>query len=120
MERMKQNALDILRQANRSLSRFFDRFGVPLPGTADEVEALLQLEETLHAVGVLLLDGRLRDAGNSELQTEIARYRQSLVALRRQLSLMQDSAMACRARLYSREEHLHAVRAWCSASRDTQ
>jgi hypothetical protein len=119
MERVNPSALDLLRQANASIVRFLDRSGSPAPGTADEVEALLQIEETLHAVGVLL-DRDLQDTGDSELHSEIAHYRQNLVALRSQLSLMHAAATACQARLSSREDHLHAVRAWCSTSREIQ
>ncbi|MGB8772279.1 MAG: hypothetical protein WCC92_21905 [Candidatus Korobacteraceae bacterium] len=121
MERMNQNAhLDLLRQANASLVRFLDRsFGTPSLGTDEELNALLGVEETLRSVGVLL-DGRLQSTPDLAIREELARYRENLLSLHRELSLMHDSATACRARLYSRQDHLHAVKAWCVASRDTR
>jgi hypothetical protein len=121
MERMNQNAhLDLLRQANASLIRFLDRsFGAPALGTDEELEALLGVEETLRSVGVLL-GGGLQSTRDLAIREELARYRENLVWLRSELSVMQDCAIACRARLYSRQDHLHAVRAWCIASRETR
>ena len=119
MERLNQNALDLLRQANARLMRFFDRSGAPVSGTSEEVEALLHLEETLQSVGVLLVGG-VQHIDDLALREELALYRENLVSLRRELSVMQDSATALRARLYSRQDHLQAVKAWCVASRDTR
>ena len=56
----------------------------------------------------------------NQLKEEIARYRENLLHLRRELSAMQMSAHHSRARLFIREEHLHAAQAWCEANRSTR
>jgi len=65
-------------------------------------------ECTLHAVGGWL-DGRLQKSADHEVRQELARYRENLLRLRRELANMQESAVGCRARLYSRQKHLHAA-----------
>ncbi len=121
MERLNSKAhLETLRRANACLIGFLQQFSdVAVVGTDSEVEALQLVEVTLQSVGVLLNDG-LQNTEELSVREEFARYRDNLVSLRRQLSVMQDSATACRSRLYSRQQHLQAVRAWCGASRDTQ
>ncbi len=120
MERVKQNPhFDLLRQANASLVRFLDQPSAEVAlGTDEEVETLLQLEKTLRSVGVLLAGG-VQDTSNANIREELARYRANLVSLRRELSLMQERAIACRAKLCSRRDHLQAAKAWCTASRQT-
>ena len=97
--------LELLRRANAHFGGFFERFAAaPVMGSYEEVEALLQVECTLHAVGGWL-DGRLQKSADHEVRQELAN--------------MQESAVGCRARLYSRQKHLHAAQAWCAASRET-
>jgi hypothetical protein len=112
--------LELLRRANAHFGRFFERFAdAPVMGTDEEVEALLQVERTLHSIGVLL-DGRLQTSADQQVREELSRYRENLVHLRSELSGMQQSAAGCKARLYSRQKHLHAAQAWCAASRATR
>ena len=120
MERIKPKVhLEILRRANARLVQFLDQFsGSAALGTDQEVEALLRVEETLQSVGELLAEG-LQCSDDLKLREEFLRYRDHLVSLLRGLSRMQGSAMACRARLYAHQEHLHAVKAWCVAARQT-
>ena len=120
MERMTENShLDLLRRANARFQRFFQRFaGAGVLGTEEEVAALLQVEESLRSVAVLL-DGGLPRERDTLLREELTRYRQNLVFLRQRLAEMQTSAVACRAHLDARRQHLHAVKAWCAASRGT-
>jgi hypothetical protein len=117
MERLNQNDLDVVRQANVRLRRFLDRSGAPVSGTNEEVEALLQVEEILQSVGVLL-DSGVQKVDDLAVREELVRYRENLLLLRGELSVMQESATAFRAHLYSRQDHLQAVKAWCVASRD--
>jgi hypothetical protein len=121
MERLNPNThLDTLRRANASLVHFLDRFsGAPASGTDRELEALLTLEETLQSVGVLLSKG-LHNSNEPCIREEFMRYRDNLLVLRLDLSVMQDRAVACRARLYSQQNHLQMVKAWCNTSRETQ
>ncbi|MGB7555801.1 MAG: hypothetical protein WBM04_15620 [Candidatus Korobacteraceae bacterium] len=117
---MKQNShIELLRQANASLLHFLGRStGVSEVDRIEEVEALLQLEEALRSVGVLL-DGGVQNSSDRDIREELARYRGNLVSLRRELSVMQDAATACRARLHLRQQHMQAAKAWCIASRQT-
>jgi len=121
MERMNRDTcLELLRRANAHLEHFFLRFsGAPVLGTNEEVDALLQVERTLHSVGALLKGG-LQETKDRETQDELASYRANLLRLRRELAIMQDSAAGCRARLFARQKHLHAAQAWCAASRASQ
>jgi hypothetical protein len=113
-------SLELLRSANESFRRFFGHFaGMPVRGTEDEVEAMLQVEHTLRSVG-RFLKGDLNATRDDEMGEEIARYRENLLRLRRELSAMQSSAHRSRARLFTREEHLHAAQAWCEANRSTR
>lgn len=113
-------ALDHLRCVNDTFRRFFAYFaGTPVRGTAEEVEAMLQVERTLQSVP-RVLNGDLKGSQSAEVRDEIACYRENLLHLRRELSTMQDSASSARARLLTREEHLHAARAWCAATRSTR
>jgi hypothetical protein len=120
MERLDDNAaLELLRRANARFGQFFRRFsGAPVLGSEEEVSALRQMEQTLQSVGALL-DGRLQESSDSTLRQELARYRENLIQLRGELAAMQQSADGCRARLHSRQKHLHAAKAWCAASRAT-
>jgi hypothetical protein len=112
--------LDLLRNANETLHRFLAEFaGEAVQGTGKEVAAMLQLERTLQSVG-RLLKGNLQASSDAGLRDEIAHYRDNLVRLRQELSALQTSASNCRARLFTREEHLHAARAWCAATRATR
>jgi hypothetical protein len=112
--------LDLLRNANKTLHRFLAEFaGEAVQGTSREIAAMVQLERTLQSVG-RLLKGNLQASQDAELRGEIAQYRDNLVRLRQELSALQDSASHCRARLFTREEHLHAARAWCAATRATR
>lgn len=113
-------ALDHLRRVNETFRRFFAYFaGVPVRGTAEEVEAMLQVERTLQSVS-RFLHGDLRAMQNEDVRDEIACYRENLLRLRQELSTMQQSASNSRTRLFTREEHLHAARAWCAATRATR
>lgn len=113
-------SLDLLRSANESFCRFFECFaGVAVSGTDEEVKAMLQVERTLRAVGKFL-NGDLKAAQNDEMREEIGRYRENLLRLHQELSGMQSSAHRSRARLFTREEHLHAAQAWCAATRSTR
>jgi hypothetical protein len=99
---------------------FFQHFaGLPVRGTEEEVEAMLQVEHTLRTVG-RFLNGDLKASQDEEMCEEIARYRENLLRLRRELSAMQTSAHHSRARLFTREEHLQAAQAWCEANRFTR
>jgi hypothetical protein len=121
MERIDENdSLQLLRRANDRFGRFFARFsGAPVLGTNEEVEALLQVENTLQSVRAYL-DGRLQSSQTAAVRDEIARYRANLIRLRHELAIMQNSALGCRARLAARNKHLHAAQAWCEASRATR
>jgi hypothetical protein len=121
MERLNlHDHLETLRAANGSLVRFLERFsGAPALGVDHEIEALRTLEETLQSVGVLLSNG-LQNSNEPAIREEFKQYRDNLIALRRQLSGMQDRALACRARLYLHHNHLQTVKAWCHTSRETQ
>lgn len=120
MERLDDNdRLLLLERANERFDRFFARFsGAPVLGSNEEVEALLTIEDTLRSIGALL-DGRLQDSQSPAVHEALAGYRQNLIRLRRELAVMQTAALACRTRLASRQEHLRAARAWCTASRAT-
>ncbi len=119
MERLNYDStLDLLRRANSCFSRFFARFsGAPVLGTADEVNALLRIEQTLRSVGALLKTD-LPKSDDQEIRAELASYRENLLRLRHELAVMQGSALGCQARLFARGKHLHAAQAWCAAARD--
>ncbi len=118
MERIADD-LDRLRQANDELSRFFARFaGSPALGSDDEVEALLSMERTVREVGKLL-DWDLLHSRDEHVRDELELYRQNLARLRRELSILQGSAIDCRARLFVRENHLQAARAWADTTGST-
>ncbi|MGA2373077.1 MAG: hypothetical protein ACLP3R_04750 [Candidatus Korobacteraceae bacterium] len=120
MERIDDQAsLELLRHANERFNLFFTRFsGAPVLGTDEEVESLLQVEQILQSVGSFL-DGRLQRSKTEQVCDELARYRVNLIRLRHELAYMQSAAISCRERLASRQEHLRAAKAWCSASRAT-
>jgi hypothetical protein len=120
MGRLDNNdGLELLRRANVQLERFFGRFaGAVVMGTDEEVDSLLQVERTLRSGGALLNEG-LQESQDHEVRQELIRYRDNLVHLRNELARMQESAVGCRARLYTRQKHLHAAQAWCAASRAT-
>ena len=112
--------LELLRSANESFGRFFQHFaGIPVRGTAEEVEAMLEVERVLRSVGTLLNRG-LRASQDTAMRDEIGRYRENLLRLHRELSAMENSAIRSRARLFTREEHLQAAQAWCAAARSTR
>jgi hypothetical protein len=112
--------LGVLRRANARLSSFFTRFsgGVVL-GAQEELRMLLQVEHTLRSIEVLLQQG-LQESADRETREELVTYRANLVRLQRELAVGQDSAMANRARISARQNHLQAARAWLAASRTTQ
>jgi hypothetical protein len=112
--------LDHLRRANESFRRFFAYFaGVPVRGTIEEVESMLQVERTLQSVS-RFLHGDLKGMWSQDVRDEIACYRENLLRLRHELSSMQQSASNSRARLFTRDEHLRAASAWCAATRSTR
>jgi hypothetical protein len=118
MERLDEiSGLNLLRDANERFRCFFARFvGLAVEGNEEELKAMLQIERTLQSVGALLGSG-LPSSRNSELRRELGEYRQNLLLLRDELRRMEDSAVACRGRLFTREQHLQATRAWCAAAR---
>jgi hypothetical protein len=118
MERIEDSgSLELLRRANTCFTQFFERSpGSPAPGPDEELGALLQLHEMLESVGALL-DGRLQSAANQDVRQALGSYRENLVRLRSELAVMQESAVARRASLDMRREHLCSARAWCVASR---
>jgi hypothetical protein len=109
--------LELLWRANACFRLFFDQFSDPRQsGTDEELRALRQLHEVMESVRSLL-DGRLQSSTDREVREALGCYRENLVRLRRELASRQEAAMARRASLDSRREHLHATRAWCAASR---
>jgi hypothetical protein len=120
MERVNEQAgMELLRQANHCLSRFFARFsGVPVAGDDEEIKAMIQVENALQAVGPYL-DGRLQRNTSDQVRDELARYRDNLLRLRLELTAMESSALDARARLSARQNHLEAAKEWCAASRAT-
>jgi hypothetical protein len=121
MERVREEGgLGLLRAANQHFSEFFLQFaGTPVTGSDREVDALRRLERVLRSVGELLNRG-LQKSCDSEVHDALLQYRENLLRLRRELGMMQDSAMACRGRLFVRQRHLDAAQAWCAAARDTR
>jgi hypothetical protein len=110
-------SLGLLRHANVCLRQFFDRFsGTPVIGGDEELRALLQLHEVLDSVGTLL-DGRLQNVANRDVRDALGGYRENLMRLRSELAYLQESAIARRASLDFRREHLHGAKAWSAASR---
>jgi hypothetical protein len=118
MERLEEiSSLEHLRDANEDFRNFFARFGgLPVEGNEGELKAMLQIERTLLSVGALLESG-LPSSKNNELQYELREYRENLLRLREELRRMEASATACRGRLFTREQHLQATRAWCAGAR---
>jgi hypothetical protein len=121
MERLeKVSTLDHLRDANEDFRNFFARFGgLPVEGNDEELKAMLQIERTLRSVGALL-HGDVLTAKNVDLNRELREYRENLLRLRDELRRMESSATACRSRLFTREQHLRATRAWCATARSTR
>jgi|SRR5271165_2967583 len=120
MECMNDSAsLELLRHANACFRLFFDRFsGARISGSGEELRALLQLHAALESVGALL-DSGLQSATNLDVRQALGCYRENLLRLRGELAYLQDSAMARRASLDFRREHLYGAKAWCAASRAT-
>jgi len=120
MERLNDNAgLELLQSANACLADFFVRFSsTPVAGHDEELRALQQLQQALESVRPLL-DGRLQNIPGDEVSHALQCYRQNLIRLRTQLSLMQQSAIAQRERLDCRQFHLANAKAWCAISRAT-
>jgi len=118
MERVNDSTcLQLLQRANACFSAFFENFcGTSAAGPAEELRALLQLHEALASVGSLL-DGGLQAATGRQVREALDCYRQNLIRLRSQLSLMEQSAIVRREGLNWRREHLSGARAWCIASR---
>ena len=118
MERVNDSTrLELLQRANACFSAFFENFcGASAAGPEEELRALLQLHEAMESVGSLL-DGGLQAATARQIREALDCYRQNLIRLRSQLSLMEQSTMASRERLNLRREHLSGARAWCVASR---
>jgi hypothetical protein len=117
MERIEDiSSLDHLRDANEGFRNFFARFGgLPVEGNEEELKAMLEIERTLRSVGRLLESG-IAALKNSELHRELAEYRENLLRFREELHRMEGSATASRARLFTREQHHRATRAWCAAT----
>jgi hypothetical protein len=114
------NEIQALRRANRDLDHFLARFSrAAVLGTDEEVTALLQVQRTLTSIGGLLKQD-IQQSDDDDVQNELAIYRANLIKLRRELADLQDSAAACKARLFARQEKLAAAQAWCAASRDTR
>jgi hypothetical protein len=109
--------MDILRQANQSLRDFLARNCDSAQGSDEEVRAMLQVEQTLRAVGVKL--DYLRHSDRDDVRLELGLYRDHLLRLRQQLGILQQSAAECQARLLVREKHLRAAQAWCASTRAT-
>jgi hypothetical protein len=120
MARLEEaSSVELVRSANQRFDDFFKRFGgMPVEGTQDELHAMLEIEGALRKVGTML-EGGLQDSG-SELRHELAEYRENLLRLRQELRRMKNSATATRGRLFTREQHLQATRAWCDATRTTR
>ena len=120
MERMNSEShLDLLRRTNALLEDFFTQSsGAAVRGTEQEIQTLLQLEYALLRVGAVL-DRGLQHSEDPATQDELTRYRTNLMRLRHKLPIMQESAAGCRARLFARQNHLQAARAWCAATRTT-
>lgn len=118
MERITEtSSIEVLRNANEGLERFFERFaGTPVVGTDEELQAMLRIEQTLKAVGALLENGSQASA-DAAVRQELAVYRRNLVRLRHELGLMANCTSEARGRLVTRATHLQAARAWCAASR---
>jgi hypothetical protein len=118
MERIDDTAgLELLQRANACFTDFFAHFSsAPSAAPDEELRALLQLHEALQSVGALL-DGRLQRSLNRETSVALDGYRRNLIRLRRQLTLMEQSATSRRGRLDIRQQHLTGARAWCAASR---
>jgi hypothetical protein len=118
MARLEESAgVDLLRHANRSLREFLARNGEAVQGSDDDVQAMLEVERTLRAVGGEL--ERLQHTDCPDVRVELELYRDNLVRLRRQLAIMQSAATECHARLFVREKHLRAAHEWCAATRTT-
>jgi len=110
-------SLELLRRANTCFTGFFERFSGALAASPDEeLRVLLRLHEMVESVGVLL-DGRLQSTAHPDVREALGCYRDNLVRLRGKLAIMQQSAIARRASLDSRREHLYGAKAWCSVSR---
>ena len=109
--------LELLQRANARFAGFFRRFsGTQEVDPNDELHALLRLHETLESVGALL-NGPPQIATSNEVCQALDCYRENLVRLRRQLAIMQQSAMAQRESLDHRRDHLQGAKAWCAVSR---
>ncbi len=121
MERIAEtSSLDLIRAANERFRNFFARFaGLPVEGSEEELRAMLQIERSLKSVGALLTRG-IQASPAGDLQRELGEYRQNLLRLREELKRMESSATASRGRLFTREQHLQATRAWCDAARSTR
>jgi hypothetical protein len=117
MARLDESAgLNVLRDANRSLGEFLARNAEAVQGS-DDVQAMLEVERTLRAVGSEL--ERLQRIDRPDVRLELELYRDNLVRLRRQLAIMQSAATECQARLFVRQKHLRAAQEWCAATRTT-
>ena len=121
MERIEgTSSLDVVRNANDRFRNFFARFaGLPVEGNEEELRAMLQIERTLRSVGALLESG-IVNSKSAALRRELGEYRDNLLRLREELRRMESSATASRSRLFTREQHLNATRAWCAAARSTR
>lgn len=119
MERVKEDPILVLRRANEALAEFFGRYcGQQVVGTEEEIEALQHIEQTLSAVAPLL-ERPFRRAQDQEIRQELARYRENLLRLHRELGSLQQSAMHARASVFVRQKHLNAAKAWCDAARSS-
>jgi hypothetical protein len=115
MECVENGQLQLLRRANHELEHFFEHSSPAVAGTQEELEALLQVERVLCAVGATLEDVA-QNISDGEMREELAAYQRSLLRLQQELGAMQTSATSCRARLFMRQQNLHAARAWCEVA----
>ena len=114
----ESESLNVLRQANESLRRFLAENAGIAQGNEDEVQTMLQLERSLRAAGGQL--DRLQREDGEDVRVQLSLYRDNLLRLRRQLGILQKTALDRQSRLLVREKHLRAAQAWCASTRATR
>ena len=117
MERIADtSSLDLIREANEA-----SIISLPvLPACRWKAmkrnfEPCFEIERTLSSVGALLTRG-ITASPAGDLQRELGEYRRKPIAASRGIEKMESSATASRGRLFTREQHLQATRAWCDAT----